>query len=137
MRTQLLRWSDRPQHLCVKSVLVAGSLLLLLTAIFPERYDADGQLLSQSLEAISWLYLGYISAVSRLYHGYISATSRLYLGERGEHLVASRAAFGCIRLPSLPSYLEIHAVLRRLCTLPDPRPEVGVFHLRRSSTCSV
>ena len=126
MRTQLLRWSDRPQHLCVKSVLVAGSLLLLLTAIFPERYDADGQLLSQSLEAISWLY-----------HGYISATSRLYLGERGEHLVASRAAFGCIRLPSLPSYLEIHAVLRRLCTLPDPRPEVGVFHLRRSSTCSV
>ena len=65
MRTQLLRWSDRPQHLCVKSVLVAGSLLLLLTAIFPERYDADGQLLSQSLEAISWLYLGYISAVSR------------------------------------------------------------------------
>ena len=136
MRTQLLRWSDRPQHLCVKSVLVAGSLLLLLTAIFPERYDADGQLLSQSLEALCG-YLSTISRLSRLYHSYISATSRLYLGERGEHLAASRAAFGCIRLHSLPSYLDIHAVLRRLCTLPDPRPEVGVFHLRRSSTCSV
>ena len=95
MRTQLLRWSDRPQHLCVKSVLVAGSLLLLLTAIFPERYDADGQLLSQSLEALCG-YLSTISRLSRLYHSYISATSRLYLGERGEHLAASRAVFGCI-----------------------------------------
>jgi len=95
VKTQLLRWSDRPQHLCVKSVLVAGSLLLLLTAIFPERYDADGQLLSQSLEALRG-YLDYISAVSRLHLGYISATSRLYLGERGEHLAASRAVFGCI-----------------------------------------
>ena len=110
MKTQLLRWSDRPQHLCVKSVLVAGSLLLLLTAIFPERYDADGQLLSQSLEALRG-YLDYISAVSRLHLGYISATSRLHLGcisESEESTLPPRelysAVYSCIRLHSLPPY---------------------------------
>ena len=43
----------RRQHVLVKAVLVFGSLLLLLTAIFPERYDADGTLLSYGLEVRS------------------------------------------------------------------------------------
>ena len=96
MKTQLLRWSDRPQHLCVKSVLVAGSLLLLLTAIFPERYDADGQLLSQSLEALRG-YLDYISAVSRLHLGCISESEESTLPPRELH----SAVFGCIRSPRI------------------------------------
>mmetsp|Transcript_34010 Transcript_34010/g.109221 ORF Transcript_34010/g.109221 Transcript_34010/m.109221 type:complete len:266 (-) Transcript_34010:719-1516(-) len=77
-----------------------------------------------------------LSRLSRLYHGYISATSRLYLGESsGEHLAASRARFGCIRLHSLPSYSR---GAPKLCTLDLPdTPRLACLPPRRSSTCSV
>jgi hypothetical protein len=49
-RFSLMGHRHRPHHVLAKAVLVLGSLMLLLTAIFPQRYDADGTLLSPRLE---------------------------------------------------------------------------------------
>lgn len=89
----------RPQHLCVKSVLVAGSLLLLLTAIFPERYDADGQLLSQSLEALHLLgVMGSGTLLMFVPYGWFVVYWRTHREEVPLRSVAARSCLVCMAL---------------------------------------